>query len=250
MSKLVDKLKSLNRDAAPIGFRPAGPSGRRPPLLVIGRVSMPTDSSSSFAGALNGLDAAFVPGKESTTEAVKRLGSAAPGLPLGFTAGELDPASFAGLAEAGADFIVFGLNTAAAVLQTEKLGRFLELAGEAEPSRVMTAGELATVIDGVIISGAGTDITLEYLLACRRAVRLFGLPVLAEVPSSVTGVEIKCLWEAGVAGVVTADTGAITGIRKAVESLPKGERRQWGSRPRPVLPKLGESTTPAVEDEG
>jgi len=249
MSKLVDKLKSLNRDAAPIGFRPAGPSGRQPPLLVIGRVPMPTGSSSSFAGAVNGLDAAIIPGKGITAEALERLGRAAPGLPLGLAAGELDPAKLAGLAEAGADFVVFRLNTAAAVLETEKLGRFLELAGEAEPSRVMTAGELAPVIDGIVISGAGTAITLEYLLACRRALRLFGLPVLVEVPSSVTGVEIKCLWEAGVAGVVTADTGATAGIRKAVESLPK-ERRQWGSRPRPILPKLGENTVSAEEDEG
>lgn len=250
MSKLVEKLKSLTREAAPMGFRPAEPSSQRPLLLIIWRSSAPpADSSSFLAGAATGLDAAFIPGKGLSTEALKQLGKAAPGLTLGFSAEGIDPASFAGLAEAGADFIVFGLKAAAPVLETKKLGRFLELPSDTEAASVITAGELAPIVDGVVISGAAdTAITLEYLLACRRAVRLFGVPVLAEVPASVAEAEIRCLWEAGVDGVVIRDTSAITGVKKAVESLPRGGRRQWGSKPRPVLPRLGESA-PSDEAE-
>jgi len=251
MSKLVEKLKSLSREAASMGFRPAESPGQKPPLLIIGRSSaLPADSSNFPAGAMTELDAAFFPGKGLTTEALKRLDKAAAGMPLGFSAEGVDPASLTGLAEAGADFIVFGLKAAAPVLETKKLGKFLELASGTEAASVMTASELAPMVDGVVISGGtSTEMTLEYLLTCRRAVRLFGVPVLAEVPAPVTEAEIKCLWEAGVDGIVIGDTEAIAGIKKTVESLPRGGRQRWGSKPRPVLPRLGESEIAAEEEE-
>ncbi|MEW6141726.1 MAG: hypothetical protein AB1597_01025 [Chloroflexota bacterium] len=250
MSKLVEKLKSLNREAAPMGFRPAEARSQRPPLLIIGRLpALPADSSNSPTGAMTGLDAAFIPGKGLTTEALKQSGKAVLGLPFGFSAEGVDPAGFTGLAEVGADFIVFGLKAAAPVLELEKLGKFLELPVDTEAADVMTASELAAMVDGVVISsGADTAITLEYLLACRRAVQLFGVPVLAEVPASVTTAELKWLWEAGVDGIVIGDTEAITSIKKVVESLPVRGRRQWGSKPRPVLPRLSESV-PSEEEE-
>jgi len=251
MSKLVEKFKSLSREAAPIGFRSAGPSGQQPPLLIIGRPSMPADSPDFSAGALTGIDGAFMPGKGLTAGALKRLIETSPEVAFGFTIEGVDPAGFNGLVEAGADFIVFSLKAAAPVLETKKPGKFLELPGDTEAAKVMTAAELAPIIDGVVISGTGPTITLEYLLACRRAVRLFDVPVMVEVPASATEAEIRCLWEAGADGIIIGDTGALTGIKKTVESLPKGGRRQWGSKSktRPVLPRLGESTATAEEDE-
>ncbi|MCX8126251.1 MAG: hypothetical protein N3E40_03805, partial [Dehalococcoidia bacterium] len=124
-----------------------------------------------------------------------------------------------------------------------KLGKFFQLACDTEVARLVAIGELAPVIDGVVLTASGEVITLEYLLACRQAVRLFGVPVLARVPVPVTATELKCLWEAGVDGIVTGDIRSTAALRKAAEALPRGQRRKWGSRPRPVLPGLSGATS-------
>jgi hypothetical protein len=254
MSKLVEKLKGLRREAAPMGFRPAEQAVSGSQMLVLGRLSQSGPGTAELAstGGRDFLDAAVYTGKKLTE--VSNLAKAVSGVPLGFTAESTEVESFKAPVIDGVDFIVFGMKSAASVLEVRDIGRFLELPWDSELARVMIAAELATMIDGIIVGGTDVGVvTLEKLLACRRLVRTFNLPVIAEVTGAVTGADVRCLWEAGVDGLIL--TGftreSLASVRKAIDALPTGGRKLWSSKEKrqPLLPKLGESATELEKEE-
>lgn len=246
MSKFIDKLKGLTKESAPVmGFRSAAAGPKPAPLLIITRPTMLSrDISVTLANnASAGVDSSIVPSKGTTIGDLKTLIKAMGDVPLGLAIEGVDGTRVAEFAKEGFDFVVFGTSTAIPALEAADIGRVLEVTHQTSPEQIRALPEIESVIDAVYVSGLKESfISIEHLLMFRRLVRTLSKPLVVEIPGGVTTADLKCLWDAGVDGIVL--TGSLTGtnlqkLKDTVAALPKGAKRQWGRAGEKTAPRIG-----------
>jgi hypothetical protein len=241
MSKFVDKLQSLSKSSTtPIGFHPSVSELKSPAMLLIVGLSGTQVKEAKVVADVNA-DAGLILSEDPSAKIVKQMVEAVGNIPLGvFMKGTIEekinePAS------SGCDFVVFDTKAAAAVLHTEKVGKFLMIEPSLDQGFVRAINSLE--LDGVFISSRSGEpfVAVEQLLVCRRFVELLEKPVMVTLPSLVTKTELTSLWQAGVDGVVAPSTQsveALAELKKMIGDLPRGAR---GRRAKAdvILPQYG-----------
>ncbi|MEE8473394.1 MAG: hypothetical protein V3S82_09525 [Dehalococcoidia bacterium] len=253
MSRLIDKLKMVEKGSVSgMGFRTAAVA-RGPSLLLIPRLSG-LDAKSGAAVAEGGADAVLIGVGEALEKGkvrksrVKALG----GVPWGVWWEDLGVEDMKVLGEGGGDFIVIeAAKTPAAVLSVEGPGRVLVI----EPSLadgLLRAVDLMSV-DAVLLRGGlenQSALTVEHLMTTQRASAFVRKPLLVEVSPKIEREDLKALVEVGVKGVVVAlaPQGMAAGLkrlRRAIDEVPAPRR----SGATVALPRVEVREEPEDEDE-
>jgi hypothetical protein len=201
MSKFTEKLQRVYRGVSTsIGFRKSA-EAEPPPLLVIANLTKASAAEAkAIAGA--GIDAAIVSSAGLGAKGFGQLSKAMNNIPLGLllaSAGKEEIAQSLGL---GGDFVVFDLKAPLEAVSKEGTGKLLMIEPSLDPGLVRAINELPLTLDGVLVTGEESSVTVERLLICQRFSDLLVRPLLVAVDLSVTGAEISSLLQAGVNGLV------------------------------------------------
>ena len=249
MSKFTDKLHRVYRSAAPaIGFRKPGAEAENPPLLIVANL---TGASVSEVKVIAGsVDAGIISGESFNAKSFKRLVTALGDVPLGLTLGNTDQKGIDRLVDSGCDFVIFDLKTPIAAIRGKEIGKILEIEPSLDQGLVRAISSLQLPVDGVLVTGEGSSVTVERLLVCQRFADLLGKPLLVTLSSSVTSSEPSSLYEAGVNGLVLPEgltSEAFAELKKAISSLPRTAKR--GAKEAALLPRVSGGLGTEVEEE-
>jgi len=250
MSKFVDKLHNLSKSSvSPIGFHAAASKLKSSPMLLIAGLSG-LDAKEAENAANSNIDAGLILSQSFNLTGLKQTVKAMGNIPLGVLIKGMAEKKVNKLTGSGCDFVVFDMKTSAAALQKEKIGKFLLIEPSSEQSLVRAINRLD--IDGVFINRCKEPfITMEYLLACQRFSELLNKPLVVTLPSLITGAELSNLWEAGIDGLVVPPSQPIEAfieLRRMIDNLPKGAKRQRG-KVDIVIPHYEGDTTIEEEEE-
>ena len=249
MSKFVERLQSFSKSSGgSIGFQRAALEAKTPTMLLIAALSGEQTGEAETAAGIQA-DAALIVGQVPASDSLKQMVAAAGDVPLGILLKGANEERASEIAGSGCDFVVFDTKTAAAVLQKQEIGKLLMLEPSLDQGLIRAINNLE--IDGVLISAGEGDhpVSVEQLLIARRFVELLEKPVVLMLSSSVTQATLAGLAQAGVEGIVAPpvqSAGALTELKKAVDSLPRparGRRATAGVR----LPHYG--GVPATDDD-
>ena len=225
MSKLADKLRSLSKSSsAPIGFHPAVSEVRSPSmLLIVGLSETRIKEAAAVAGI--GSDAGLIVSEGTSAKTFEEVVEAAGDIPLGVFVKGMREKEIDELVSLGCDFVVFDIWDSATILGKKEVGKFLVIEPSLDQGLVRAINSFE--VDGVLIDGADSVISVERLLVSRRLVELLEEPVIIKLPSLVTKEELTSLWRGGVDGVVSASTQsteALGELKKMLSGLPKRTR--------------------------
>jgi hypothetical protein len=251
MSKLVDKLQSLSKSSTtPIGFHPSASESKSPAMLLIAGLAGTQIKEAKIVADVDA-DAVLILDEGPSARIVRQMVEAVGDVPLGVFVKGMNEEKINELASLGCDFVVFDIRIPAAVLNKEKVGKFLMIEPSLDQGFVRAINSLE--VDGVFISSRGEDsfVAVEHLLICRRFVELLEKPVIIALPSLVTKAELTSLWQAGVDGVVATSAQsveALAELKKMIGDLPRGAR---GRRAKAgvVLPHYGGAVAREEDEE-
>jgi len=239
MSKFADKLRNLSESSgAPIGFHPAVSEVRSPSMLFVVGLS---ESQVKEARTVSDLaaDAGLIVSKGTGAKTVKQVVEAAGNVPLGVTVKGMREKEIDELVSLGCDFVVFDIGEGVAILGRKEVGKLLMIEPSLDQGLVRAINSFE--VDGVLIGGGDSVISVERLLVSRRFVELLEKPVIMMLPSFVTKEELVNLWQGGVDGVVSASTQsteALAELKKMLGDLPKRVRNRRTTAA-VVLPRYG-----------
>lgn len=246
MSKLAEKLKRIHQGStSTLGFRRSA-EVEMPPLLMIANL---TKASMAEVKAMTGIDAGIVSGDGVDSKSFAQLTKAMDGAPLGLfwdTANKVDIAESINL---GYDFVVFDLKTPFTALDKKNLGRVLKIEPTLDQGLVRAINRLPLTVDGVLLTGEDSTITVERLLVYQRFAELLDRPLLVTVSSPLTNGELGSLCEAGIGGLLLADSftkESINEMKKAIGGISKAARPK--ARTAALLPRLSGELEPEVEE--
>jgi len=249
MSKFTEKLQRVYRGVAtPMGFRKSA-EAEPPPLLVIANLTKASAAEAkAIAGA--GIDAAIVSGTGLGAKGFGQLSRAMADVPLGLFLASAGKEEIAQSVSLGGDFVVFGLKTPLETVSKEGIGKLLMIEPSLDPGLVRAINELPLTVDGVLVTGEESSVTVERLLICQRFSDLLARPLLVAVDLSVTGAEISSLLQAGVNGLVLPEkvpAEKFAELKKTIGSLPKATKRK--TKDTAFLPQLGGEVKAKAEAE-
>lgn len=245
MSKFAEKLRRVYKGSAPtLGFRKAGEAFPAQMLVVANLIG-----AGKMSKATTGADAIIVGSGSLTREGFEQLNKAVDDIPLGILLegarqGNVD------LDVAVCDFVVFDVKAPLALVAREGIGKILQIEPSLDVGLLRAVNELPFSVDGVLLAGEDSSITIERLLICQRFVDLLDKPLLVTVSSSVSNEELNSLCQTGVKAIVLSEkiTGkALTELKKAVACMPKPTRRKASNIP--VLPRVNLETGGVEEEE-
>lgn len=245
MSRLGDAIRRASRrEAAPLGFGAAAGSRASPSMLCLALLPA-GEASRAGEAAARGAAAVILDGADPA-----RLGEGQElkGIVWGARPARADRETVAGLARAGADFIVLDREGAAEALLEEGPGFILALDQDLPDSLLRTLETLP--LDALLLPPLAGDYTLERLLALRRISLLSRTPLIVPTDAEASTSRLHALREAGVVAVLVEGKGleGLPALRQRIEALPaRGRRRE--ERPEPVLPGLTPSPAPVGEEE-
>ena len=249
MSKFAEKLQRIYRGSvSPLGFRRSA-EAEVSPLLIVTNLAK-TNATETKAIASFGIDAGIVSSEGLNAKGFGQLTKALGDAPLGLVLESVDKEEIAKSINFGCDFVVFGLKTPFEAVNKEGLGRILKIELNLEQGLVRVINRLPLMLDGVLVTGEETAITVERLLICQRFAELLDKPLLVTVSSSVTGSELNSLYETGISGLVLSGGFAVESfaeLKKTIDSLSKTARPR--TRAAALLPRLG-GELKTEEDEG
>ncbi len=240
MSRLGQLLKrALQQEGSPIGF----PVGRRAsswPLVLLASVAQ----AKELEGAL-GLGAQAV---VLVPEVAHTLREDLKGLQVPW--GLVDPAPAKEDVEAlkalGLDFIVFQPKEAeASVIFIEGVGLMAWPDTEVTDIELRLLAELP--LEAVWSAPPPVPLTVAKQLSLRRLSTLCRLPLVIQLPPQADLLYLRCLMEAGVAGVVAPSLEELARLRDVIPSLPVHRRR--GEHLKPLLPISSRAPAPQQEPE-
>lgn len=250
MSKFAEQLRrTYLGSAAPIGFRKSAEKGI-PPLLIIADL---TKANLAEAKAIAGteIDAVVVGSDGVGVKSFGQLVQAFGDIPLGLFLESADKEEIAKFVELGSDFVVFDLKTPLEVVNKEGLGKIIKIEPSLDQGLVRTINALPLQVDGVLVAGEESLITVERLLICQRFAELLDKPLLVTLGSSIVGGDIESLCEAGVNGLVLPQglpVEELADLKKMVATLSRAVKRKAKSVA--LLPRLGGELEAEVgEDE-
>jgi hypothetical protein len=249
MSNFTNKLQRVYRSSTPsIGFRRSADAGS-PPLLIIAKLSKPTvKEARAMAGA--DIDAGIINGESVDSESLGKLATAMGDIPLGLFLEGANQEETVEVADSGCDFVIFGLKTPLKAVKKEGIGKILQIEPSLDHSLAKAINELELPVDGVLVAGEESSVTIERLLIYQRFAELLDRPLLVALGSSVTSGELSSLYEAGVNGVVLPEGLAaetLTELKKTIDSLPKRVKRK--AKGVPLLPQFGGEPEAEAEEE-
>ncbi len=251
MSKLIDRLtQTAETVAAPMGFGAAKRASVKLKMVLVARVE-PADNTAPLADYVSSADAVVTTQINTGQDIARSL----PCTVWGLWREEKGRQPIKELAEAGADFAVLPLDAELGLAGTEKMGKILLVEPSLSEGLVGTINELPA--DAVLLADDQREkdaVTWRQLMLCQRFTDLLSRPLLATVPASVTGDELKALWKAGVDGVVVAvktikQAEKLKALRQIID------KTDFATRPRKkvsaLLPRISEepADVPDVEEE-
>jgi hypothetical protein len=248
MSKFAEKLQRIYRgSASPIGFRKSTEVELPPMLIVANLTKASTIEAKAIAGS--GIDGGIVSSEGLTAKGFGQLAKALADAPLGLFLESAESEVIAKSMDLGCDFVVFGLKTPFEVLNRQDLGKVLKIEPTLDQGLVRSINRLPLMVDGVLVTGEETVITVERLLIYQRFAELLDKPFVVTVSSSLTSGELSSLYEAGVSGLVLPDDFAVEAfaeLKKIIGSLSKTAKPR--TRPAALLPRLGGEPEVKVEE--
>ncbi len=226
MSKLADLMRRASRpETAPIGFAAAAARQKAPTLLCLVRLDG-NEAGKAPEAVDKGADAVIVDGLDARK--VKDIATKTGESALGVRVQKAGREATASLREAGADFVLFDLQSAMAdTLLEEKIGLVLELPVETEDMTLRLLGDLG--LEAVVAPSPQSPLTVRQLLDLRRIAVLARTPVLVEVKPDAEASQLQALRESGVTGVIVDWSGAgkLSALKQRIAELPpRGRRRE------------------------
>jgi hypothetical protein len=209
MSVFIDKLNKLTRsEPSPMGFRKekSVSSARKMQL-----VALVTGSDDDITGADSVL--LDMPVKEIGPDLLAKIPD---GVPRGARLKAGKQKDIKKMKDAGCDYVVFSAeNTPLALIDEKDIGKVLELDTGMADAALRSVVDLP--VDAVFVSvrNENESLTWQDLMMLNRFGGIPKKPLIALVPSKISGSELEALWEAGVMAIVAGgDTGA---LRKAID---------------------------------
>ena len=248
MSKFAEKLKRVYKGTAPVlGFLKSG-GEEIPQMLVVANLGgVSTRASKAVVGA----DAVVISGQGMGAENFRQLREALDDIPLGLSLEGVKHEDIATLVNLGCDFVVFDVKTPLEVVKKEGIGRILKIEPALDLGLVRAINLLPLAVDGVLLTGEDSPVTIERLLVCQRFSDLLDKPLLVTLGPSVNSDELGSLCQAGVKAVVLAEgltARALAEVKKVIACLPKQVKRR--TRSTPTLPQIRpESAAPEREED-
>ncbi len=148
----------------------------------------------------------------------------------------------------GCDFIIFDLKAPFEAVNREKTGKIVRVEPSLEPGLIRSLNDLPA--DAVLINGVETTLTVEQVLICYRFAGLLNKPLLLTIKAPLTAEGLDSLRQAGINGLFLDrgfPPGAIAGLKKAIDSLPKTPRKRTSTVP--LLPRPITGTQPEIAEE-
>ena len=249
MSKLADRLRSLSESSgAPIGFQAARSEVGSPSMLFVVGLSGTQVKEATIVSDV-AADAGLIVSEGTGAGAVRQVVEAVGDVPIGVLVKGVGEKALDELVSVGCDFVVFDIGEVATILTKKRIGKFLMI----EPS--MDQGLVRAInsfeVDGVLVGGGDSVITVERLLVSRRFVELLEKPVIMRLPSLVTKEELASLWQGGVDGVLSASkqsTEGLAELKKMLSGLPK-RTRNTRTAAGVVLPRYGGDVVGEEDEE-
>ena len=257
MSRLIDKLKQVSKDAPqPIGFRTAHPISSKPPMLLIASLTQ-IENIDSPTVSIIGADAVLLHSAKGVPSArtLQNIAPSLPDIPWGSWLEDTSEKRMEMIAELGGDFVVFP--TASAVLaadQEDKIGKILQVPLSLNEGLLKAVNDLP--VDAVLAvteQEKECSLTWHHLMVLQRFVNILTKPLLASMPPNVTDNELKALWGTGVDGVVVEvssrqPTGRLEELRQAINGLASLTPRKRG-KAEALIPHISGEPDMATDTE-
>ena len=249
MSKFAEKLRCVySGSTPPMGFR-MSTEAEPAPLLMIAVLSKAIAKEAKGIADL-GIAAGIVSSQGLDAKGFGQLAKAIGDIPLGAFWESADKETIAKSIDLGCDFVVFGLKTPLEAVNREGLGKILKIEPSLDQGLVRAINGLPLPIDGVLLTGEESPLTIEQLLIYRRFAELLDKPLLVTVRSVVTNDELSSLCEAGVNGLVLPEgfpTEAFAELKKSISSLSRKTKPR--TKATALLPRVGGKLEAEVEEE-
>ena len=227
MSKFADKLQHVYRNSVPaIGFRKSAVGVKAAPLLIVAKL---TKSSVKEADIIaSSIDAGIMTCESLYDNSFKQMIKAMGDVPIGLVLEVASQSENAALVDSGCDFVFFDLKMPVMAVSEKGIGKILEIGPSLDQGLVRAINELQLSVDGVLVLGEESVVTVEHLLVYQRFADLLDKPLLVASRSSVTSSELISLHEAGVNGLVLPEGTPVetfAELRRTVDSLPRTAKR-------------------------
>ncbi len=256
MSKFIDKLNSLNKDASPaMGFRRAESGEKHLSLLVAVELSGKPEDELKEAATTGAAAGILDPAGLSAAALIKYLKTKVD-MPAGLVLGGGKTGTGAKAEGSDIDFIVFDMNLPVKSLEgneAETVGKILRLDSKMEPGLLRAVNNLYPGVDAVMVDMRLPVLTIESLMNCRRVADFSGQPVVALAGKNLAPAELAALREAGVkcvvlpAGTTAAETVALIEDIKALPRPAKKKEKKGVA----IVPRMGLATAHKEgEDDG
>ncbi len=249
MSKFANRLSNLYRSSTTrIGFHVAASESKSSTLLLVAGLH---GTQATEAKIVANADAGLLMEQIPDVKTFKKMLETAGDVPLGVFVRGGDTEKANELVDSGCDFLVLDTKAAAAMMGSEKTGKFLVLEPSLDLGMARAINSLE--VNGVFVRiGEGQAfVAVEHLLACRRFVDLLEKPVMLILPSPVTQAELAMLWQLGIDGVLALpphSARSLTELKKMIEAIPGG-RRGRKTRAGAMLPFSGGAVSAEDDDE-
>ncbi len=253
MSRFIDKLKQTSRAMPqPMGFRVVSPASPKPRMQIV--ASMVEADIDHLADYVAGTDAGLLQLTKSSrgVKALAKVAQALSGIPWGVI-GNDGGGGLAPAVKAGGDFIVFSESAVfLPIANIDKAGKILEVVTSLNDSMLRAIAELP--VDAVLIGSEKREsLTWHHLMLFQRFANILSKPVLARVPSNLSGNEIESLWAVGVDAVVI-EVGAeqpvarLSELRQVIDGLTLPLRHRRGKEAA-ILPRAGAAMETVTDEE-
>jgi len=253
MSKFIDKLHNLNKDATPpMGFKKAEAETRQLSMLVIAELSGKTEADIKEI-ADSGVTAGILKASGLSATALSKSLKSCGNLPLGLM---LDSDKIAGAGKLigdEIDFVIFDTRMPVTAMEEKmlgKAGKVLRVDQDMEISLLRAVNNVFPLIDAVLIDLQNAHLTVDNLLNCQRTSDIAGQPLVAYTSKSLDVTELTGLRDSGVKCIVMGEDASASEIKTMVETIgalsrPAKRKERGGTA---LLPRI--SVAPAKEDEG
>src|SRR4030043_144071 len=254
MSRLIDGLKKLSQtEPQPMGFRASRKAEATPTILIIAGLEL--DMTGSPVKSISGADAMLLHAANSKLTAItlQKMVKPLKDIPWGIYLEEGGKEPTAPV-KAGCDFVVFSpTSRIPAVPQDEKLGRILQVESSMDDGLLRAVNDLPA--DAVLLTDTLENDRLVWhqLMIFRHLSTFISKPLIVPVPATITEVELKALWDAGIDGVLVevdaTQGGDLTELHETAGKLPPRSARKRGKMD-VLLPRMaGETGAAAPPDE-
>jgi len=236
-----------------MGFHTSRQAETSPSMLIIATVK--TNGTGSAVKSIAGADAILLRAGEPELTALnlQKIVKPLKDIPWGVYFDESGDAA-SKLVESGCDFLVFSpASPISAVPQDEKTGKILQVESSMDDGLLRAVNDLPA--DAVLITDTPAEsgaLVWHQLMIFRHLTTFISKPLLVPVPATISEVELKALWDAGIDGVVIDVTGGgdLKELRQIAGKLPPRSAPKRGKMD-VILPQAGGKahTTPPPDEE-